>query len=155
MPGADDAMTADRLLLAHLVVTAFLCGLIWVVQLVHYPLFDRVDREGFVAFEAAHQQRISWIVGPAMLLEVLTAGAWLLATWRSGDLVAWAIANAVLIAAVWAATAFLSVPAHTALSGGFDAQAHQRLVDTNWVRTAIWSVRTVGLGVLLWRALRG
>lgn len=148
-------MTADRILLAHFGVTAFLCGLIWVVQLVHYPSFDRVDREGFVAFEAAHQQRISWIVAPAMLLEALTAGMWMLAAWRESDLVAWAVANAVLIAVVWASTALLSVPQHTVLSQGFDAEAHRRLVDTNWVRTIVWSVRTVALGWILARALGG
>ena len=155
MPGAGEPMTAERLLLLHLVATAFLCGLIWTVQLVHYPLFDRVDRAQFTAFEAAHQQRISWIVAPAMLFEALTAGAWLVAAWRSGDLLGWAIANVVLVVAIWAATAFLAVPMHTRLSTGFDAEALRRLVDTNWLRTAIWSLRTVGLAVLAWRALRG
>lgn len=147
-------MTADRLLLVHLIATAFLCGLIWVMQLVHYPLFDRVDREAFVDFETAHQQRITWIVAPAMLIEALTAGAWMLAAWRSGDFVGWAIANAILLAAIWAATAFLAVPMHAKLATGFDADALRRLVDTNWVRTGLWTVRTIGLCLLLWRSLR-
>jgi len=154
MPGAGLAMTtADHVLLLHLVATSFLCGLIWVVQLVHYPLFDRVERGSFAAFEAAHQRRISWIVAPAMLVEAATGGAWLFAAWRGGDLLGWAIANSVLVAAVWASTAFLSVPQHTILARGYDTGAHRRLVATNWVRTIAWSSRTVGLALLVGRAL--
>lgn len=152
MSDAAVALSPERVLLLHLVVTAFLCGLIWIVQLVHYPLFDRVAPDGFIDFEAAHQQRITWIVAPAMLLEAFTAAWWLLVCWRSGDLVGFAVANALFVVALWASTALLSVPEHARLAAGFDPEAHRRLVDTNWVRTAVWSLRTVGLAALAWRA---
>ena len=42
------------------------------------------------------------------------------------------------------------MPLHGRLAQGFDAVAHRRLVSTNWVRTAGWSVR--GLLALLMTA---
>jgi hypothetical protein len=38
-------------------------------------------------------------------------------------------------------TASLQVPCHTRLSRGFDGLTLRRLVGTNWIRTAAWSVR--------------
>ncbi len=143
-----------RVLLLHLVVTAFLCGLIWVVQVVHYPLFDRVDRTGFAAFEAEHSRRITWVVGPAMLLELFT-GAWLLVGALRGTAPlepGIAIANLGLIALIWMSTMLVQVPAHTTLADGFDAQAHRILVASNWIRTVLWTARTVGLFALVARA---
>jgi hypothetical protein len=32
---------------------------------------------------------------------------------------------------------------HNALANGFDAQAHARLVDTNWIRTLAWTARGI------------
>lgn len=142
-----------RVLLLHLVVTAFLCGLIWVVQLVHYPLFDRVDRSGFAAFEAEHSRRITWIVAPAMLLEAVT-GAWLLlGAMRGGGVLdpAAAATNLLMIALVWLSTATIQVPAHATLSSGFDAEAHRILVVSNWIRTVLWTARTGGLLLLVVR----
>ena len=38
---------ADLVLLVHLLATAFMTGLIWFVQLVHYPLMKEVAATGF------------------------------------------------------------------------------------------------------------
>jgi hypothetical protein len=48
-----------------------------------------------------------------------------------------------LLALIHASTVFLQVPAHRRLSDGFDAATHDRLVRTNWIRTAGWTMRTV------------
>ncbi len=50
---------------------------------------------------------------------------------------------AALLAAVWASTAILQVPQHRRLERGFDAEAHRRLVRTNWIRVAGWSFRAL------------
>lgn len=113
-------------------------GLIWVIQVVHYPLFARVGAEGYRDYQLAHQSLISVIVGPAMLVEALATAAILL-TRRDAP----AVAAAALLAIIWASTAFLQVPMHNALANGFDAQAHARLVDTNWIRTVAWTARGV------------
>ena len=137
--------------LLHLLATLTMLGVIWTVQVVHYPLFARVGAAGWAAYEAAHQARITRVVGPAMVLELVTA-VWLVLH-RPAAFPAWAVvAGLVLAGLVWASTALVQVPLHAALSGGaFDAEAHARLVATNWVRTALWSVRA---GLVLWLASR-
>jgi hypothetical protein len=126
----------------------FLTGLNWTIQLVHYPLFDRVGREGFAAYEGAHARMITPMVGPAMLVEALTAVMLLAA--RPRFLPAWAAwAGVALVGIVWLSTFLLQVPMHGTLARGFDADAHARLVGTNWIRTAAWSARAL---LLAWCA---
>ena len=61
------------LLLTHAAVTWFLMGLIWIVQVVHYPLMAEVGAESYSAYQQGHMQRITWVVAPTMVLEALTA----------------------------------------------------------------------------------
>ena len=58
--------------LAHLVSTLVMVGVIWTVQVVHYPLFAGVGADGWSAYEAAHQSRITLVVGPLMVAELVT-----------------------------------------------------------------------------------
>ncbi len=132
--------------LVHLGATLLMVGVIWIVQVVHYPLFAGVGAEGWPAYEAAHQSRITLVVGPLMVAELVTA-VWLVLD-RPAALPAEAVvAGAVLVGVIWASTAFLQVPLHAALGGAFDADAHGRLVATNWVRTLAWTARG---GLVLW-----
>jgi len=136
--------------LAHLGATLLMAGVIWMVQLVHYPLFAGVGAEGWTAYEAAHQSKITLIVGPLMLVELATA-LWLVVD-RPAELPGWAVlSGAALVGVIWASTAFLQVPLHATLGAGFDADAHARLVATNWVRTAAWTLRG---GLVLWMTAR-
>jgi hypothetical protein len=57
------------LVLLHAAATLFMCGVIAMVQIVHYPLFNMVGRDQFAAYENAHTNLITLVVGPAMLLE--------------------------------------------------------------------------------------
>ena len=121
-------------------------GLIWFVQIVHYPLFGGVGEEKFVAYAEAHSRLTSRVVGPPMLLEAATTVALLF--FRPAEIPAWAAwIGLILLATVWLSTASLQVPRHTALGEGFDAGAHKFLVISNWIRTAGWSAR--GL-IVLW-----
>ncbi|MEM7411997.1 MAG: hypothetical protein AAF430_17350 [Myxococcota bacterium] len=133
-------------LLVHAGATWFMTGLIWFVQVVHYPLFGRVAEDGFVAYENAHTRLTTWVVGPPMLLEVGTL-AWL--SWTptpaAGGLALGV--GAALLALIWISTALLQVPRHQELSTGFDGRAHRRLVTSNWVRTVAWSLRAA---LVLW-----
>ena len=130
------------LLLAHAACTWFLVGLIWIVQVVHYPLFAQVGREGYRAYQLAHQKRISVVVLPVMLGELLLT-AWIALRPPAG-LPGWAgWSGALLLGLVWLSTFVLQVPQHRRLEEGFDERAHALLVGTNWVRTIAWSLRGV------------
>ena len=61
------------MLLVHAAATLVMVGVIWFVQIVHYPLFAAVPVDGFVAYEARHTNRTAWVVGPPMVIEGFTA----------------------------------------------------------------------------------
>jgi hypothetical protein len=145
---------ADKIiLLLHVAATFFLTGLIWVVQIVQYPFFAYVARENFVAYHDDYRFWITPIVGPAMVVELLTAG--LLFAYPPENTDAFYLwAGLALTVIIWAATFLLQVPLHEKLAAGFDPAAHAALVKTNWIRTVAWSLRAVLALYLLWQAIR-
>lgn len=136
------------LLVTHSVLTFFMVGLIWFVQVVHYPLFAEVGRHEFSRYEQSHVQRVGWVVGPVMLAEAATALALLVQVPESMPrLLAWV--NFVHLAVIWTSTVLLQVPRHTILRTGFQPETVRSLVATNWVRTFCWTARGALLGFLL------
>jgi hypothetical protein len=126
------------LLIVHAAVTLYMAGVIWFVQIVHYPLFSRVGRPEFGKYEREHVQRTGRVVAGPMLAELASAVA---VVWVVGGPVAWT--GLALVGVIWMSTWLWQVPAHHRLEAGFDAAAHRRLTRTNWVRTAAWTARSV------------
>jgi hypothetical protein len=127
-------------LLAQAFASLALTGLIWCIQVVHYPLFAAVGRDEFTRYEADHARLITLVVGPLMLVE-LAAALWLAAV-RPAGVPAWmAWTGLALVAAIWLSTAAIQVPCHAKLAAGFDAEVHARLVSSNWIRTVAWTAR--------------
>ncbi len=126
--------------LAHLASTLGMVGLIWFVQVVHYPLFSSVDRHTFPSFERRHVALTTWVVAPLMFVEAVSS-AWLV--WHRPafihqSTIYW---GALWLGIAWVSTALLQVPCHKLLRNHYDSQVHRRLVATNWIRTAAWSIR--------------
>ena len=140
----------EYVFLAHLSATLYMVGVIWFVQVVHYPLFARVGEDGFAPYSEAHSRLTPSVVGPPMLLEAATALVFVFC--RPEGISLWAaLVGLGLVAVIWASTALLQVPRHTTLGSGFDREAWRGLVLTNWVRTAAWSARGT---LVLWMAAR-
>ncbi len=131
-------------LLLHAASTWFMVGLIWTIQLVHYPLFARVGDDEFPAYEAEHTRRMGWVLALPASVEVVTGG---LLVWARPDTVPlWlVIASGFLLFLIWLLTIAVQVPHHTALSARFDLERIGSLVASNWSRTLLWTVR--GLAV--------
>ena len=137
-------MTAtDVLLVAQAVASGAMCGLIWFVQIVHYPLFGRVVGPGDRAYAADNQRRTAWVVIPFMLVEGLTA-ARVAAAPPPGVPRSLAIAGFVLVLSVWATTALVQMPLHGRLGReGHVPALVAALVRSNWPRTALWTARAL------------
>lgn len=134
----------------HAAATLVMVGVIWLVQLVHYPLLARLDALDLAAERASHARhvrRTGWVVAPPMLLELLGA-LWLLVERPSAVPFGEAALGAALVAARWSVTALEQAPLHRRLMRRRDRAAAARLVRTNWVRTALWNAR--GALVTLW-----
>lgn len=132
----------NSVLLAHACGTLFMTGLIWFVQVVHYPMFADVGTNGFAAYELKHSRLTTFVVGPPMLLELVTV-ILLLKLCPAGPMNQMAWIGAILLAAIWFSTAFLQVPMHSKLEAGFDQASHRFLVNSNWIRTVLWTIRSV------------
>ncbi len=133
----------DPILLACVFPTFAMTGLIWFVQIVHYPLFASVGREHFMKYEQRHAFLTTWVVLPLMFLELGTS-IWLAMETADASkpiMVGGAIATVM----IWASTFALQVPQHRILERGFDEAAWRFLVNSNWIRTVLWSVRSISL----------
>jgi hypothetical protein len=146
-------MTLPKLLLLNFALSAYLTGVIWVVQLVTYPALMLVGKPEFGRYHAAHTRGMGWVVGAPMVLELALAGwlAWVAyPSWGAGR----ALGQLALVVVVWLATFFIAVPFHNRLEAdGYNYVALDGLVRTNWLRTLAWTARTVLLGWLLWPLL--
>ena len=128
-------------------------GLIWMVQIVHYPLFNDVGQENYVQYQQRHQSNITYIVAPVMLVELATA-ILLLVYPVAGLNESLVYVGIGLVILVWLSTALIQVPCHGKLVTGFDQTAYNWLVNSNWIRTVAWSGRGVIVTMMLVRILQ-
>jgi len=125
---------------AHLAATLVMCGVIWFVQLVHYPLLSVVPVEAAASTALEHQRRTSWVVAAPMAVEGVTV---LAIFFSPPEGVSWWLpwVGGVLLAVALGSTVFLSVPRHTRMAMRPDPEVGRELVATNWPRTVAWSLR--------------
>lgn len=136
-------MSLETIFLINTFCTFFMTGLIWYVQLVHYPSFYFLNEENFTYFHKHHSVRTGIIVMPVMSIELATSGV---LAWMEG----WTTLNTFgfyLVILIWISTFLLSVPKHNALKHGKVDSLIDGLVNTNWFRTVLWSMKS---GVSLW-----
>lgn len=130
------------ILLSNFAATLAMFGIIWFVQVVHYPLYTRINPDAFPNYEVAHVNLVTLVVGPLMFIELGTAV--LLLVSPPPNTPYWALLlGLALVLVIWAITVFVNVPQHNILSYNFDADVHRALLLSNWVRTVAWSARSV------------
>jgi hypothetical protein len=122
-----------------------MAGIIWYVQLVHYPLFAEVGADTWFVYHADHEHRTGWVVAPLMVVELGSASAIVIV----GGHGALAVAGLLLAAMTWVITFALAVPLHRRLNVAREAATLQRLVNVNWSRTAVWTAHGVVAVALL------
>jgi hypothetical protein len=125
--------------------TSILVGLIWTIQLVHYPSFNFIDPENYKNFQVFHMNAITPLVGPLMGLEMIL---FLLAiNYKLYPKKLSMIVIFLLILSVWLTTALVSVPFHNTLLNGKDLDAISKLVTTNWIRTLAWTLKLILMSI--------
>ena len=125
-------------LFVHLIFTSVMTGVIWVIQIVHYPSFHFVEKELYTAFQKFHMNRISIIVIPIMLSELITGLLLLLDKSSKSSLL---ITSFVILILIWAITGVFFSKAHNKLIIGYQELVVNQLVVMNWVRTLLWTLR--------------
>lgn len=143
----------EVLVIIQVVSTLIMVGVIWFVQVVHYPLLALVGVDGFHRYQDGHQKLTTLVVGVPMVAEVFAAPLLALQP-PDGISLGLAWSGVALLAVVWMSTVFLQIPLHHALESGFDREVIRQLVATNWIRTVAWTARGI-LVVMMTLQLRG
>ena len=135
--------TSQAILVAQAVASGMMAGVIWFVQVVHYPLFAAVAGEVGQAYARDNQRRTSWVVLPPMLVEAAAAG-WLLLRPPPGVDRGWAVAGVAMVVLLWLSTLAVQMPLHGRLArDGHVPAVVATLVKSNWPRTVLWTARAV------------
>ena len=122
----------------HFLSTSLMVGIIWVIQLLHYPTFHFIKESNYVEFQHFHMQRISFIVVPAMILELLSA--FMLVYYIRSNLLTVCL---IILLVIWLITFVFFTKLHQSLLGGYDKIIVDKLVQINWSRTVLWSLRLI------------
>jgi len=118
-----------------LVINFAMFVLIWVVQLIVYPVFRLIETDSFSAWHRSYCNKIGIFVLPLMVAQLIESAS---ACFFIGALLDWTKLSAVLC--TWIATFFVSAPLHRKLAKhGKDQILIGRLLSTNWIRTFLWS----------------
>ena len=125
-------------LLGHLIFTSIMTGVIWVIQIVHYPSFHFIEKELYTAFQKFHMNKISIIVIPIMLAELITGMMLFLDKSPKSPFL---IISFVILVLIWLITGVFFSKAHNELMTGYQELVVNQLVVMNWIRTLLWTLR--------------
>ncbi|MCZ6671357.1 MAG: hypothetical protein O7C75_00315 [Verrucomicrobia bacterium] len=126
----------------HLYSTLFMTGVIWYVQVVHYPLLRFIQSEDGKDFADLYKKKSGLIVVPFMLTELVTGILLIGSTWMMQyGYYLWM--NLILLLGIWVVTFTVHLPQHKALTNSFNSETIRPLVRSDWIRTLIWSIRSV------------
>ena len=132
----------SSILLINIFSAFFATGLIWTIQLVHYPSMRFVSRDKFELFHSFHQLRISIIAMPLMAIELITSIILFMQNIENESSLIFKI-NLIIVTLIWFSTFFIQVPMHQKLSKGKKNSLIDKLVLTNWFRTVLWTLRSI------------
>ena len=124
------------LVLIHLISTSLMVGIIWVIQVVHYPSFHFIGNSRYISFQKFHMERISYIVIPVMLVESISG---FLLIYDELNLIL--LISMVLLLSIWMLTAFFFASVHQKLVSVYQLEMVAKLVKINWIRTLLWTLR--------------
>lgn len=124
-------------------------GLIWLVQLSHYPAFDFFSEKDFKKFHDFHLKETTWAVIFAMVLEL---GSGLLLFFRYQEIplsLKMTIIINFCVIGTWISTFVFSVPIHNQLNIKKTSKLIKKLVTTNWPRTILWTLKSLILFMIV------
>ena len=134
------------MLIIHLIATSVMVGVIWVIRLVHYPSFHFIELKQYTAFQRFHMSRISYVVIPAMLTELITLILIIISLDQVGPII---LASALLLIVIWLMTAVFFSGVHQKLTLGYEQTVVNRLVKLNWGRTLLWTLRLLLISIYM------
>lgn len=140
--------TDSSVFILHLVSTSIMVGVIWIIQLVHYPTFLFIDKQKYMKFQEFHMSRVSYIVMPTMIAE-LFSGIYILFYNNVLMVNTFFLLASFSLFLNWVITALVFVKIHNGLLIKYEKNIILLLVKFNWIRTILWSLRLVFLTIII------
>ena len=134
------------MLIIHTIATSVMVGVIWIIQLVHYPSFHFIELNKYTTFQRFHMSRISYVVIPAMLTELFTLILIIILMDQVDPII---LASALLLIVIWLMTAVFFSGVHQKLTLGYDQVVVEKLVKLNWGRTLLWTLRLLLISIYI------
>tara|TARA_Y100001970_G_scaffold192431_1_gene233855 strand:- start:34 stop:474 length:441 start_codon:yes stop_codon:yes gene_type:complete len=128
--------------LLNLVLSFIAAGLIWTIQLVHYPSMKYIPKDRFPEYHNFHSIRISILAMPLMFAELVTSII-LLYQNSNNAIQTIFLVNLILVLLIWLSTFLIQVPLHNALSKEKNKEKLSKLIFSNWIRTILWTARSI------------
>ena len=130
------------IILINLILSLIAVGLIWTIQLVHYPSMQFISKDKFIDFHNFHSLRISLIAMPLMGLELITSFLLLYNNLENSIQILFLV-NFIIVLLIWLSTFMIQVPFHKILSKGKDSNIISKLTLSNWLRTFLWTIKSI------------
>ena len=128
------------LLIMHFLSTVWMLAVIIFVQLLHYPSFLFVEPHKYKRFFQFHQNRISIIVVPPMLVELCSL---ILLNHHFHFSKLLLLISLLLLILIWLSTFLIQVPQHQLLIKNPSLALINLLIRFNWIRTFLWTLKSV------------
>ena len=135
-------MLSNAIFFTHVISTFMWFGIIWFVQLIHYPLLYQLGHRA----ESEHYRRTMPLAVSLLSVELVT-----------GTLLLWirpatipltpVVIGLALLAAIWISTWSVCVPCHQKLHTRKNIHLYQRLMSANLFRAILWSLRVM---IVIW-----
>ena len=126
-----------HIILFNFFISSFMLGVIFVNQFVNYPLLLIFDKNNIQKFHRHYVNKISIIVVPGMILELIVA---ILLIYNSVSL---SILNLFFLFIIYLSTFCIQVPIHETIKLESNRLIINNLVSTNWIRTFAWFLKCV------------
>ena len=124
--------------LIQFISNSVLLGIILVTQFITYPSFLSVSEHKFYHFHNKYVNRISFIVIPFMIFELFSLGY---ISYILNDFLL--IKSLIILLSIWLSTFIIMVPLHNKLSLNYEKEIVVKLINYNWLRTILWSMKLV------------
>ena len=141
-------MGIESILLFQIVINVYLLGVIIMTQFITYPTFLIIDKNSFNKYHRKYVNIISIIVAPAMVLEIISL---IVLVYLSKDFLL--VKSLILLLCIWLTTFIIMVPSHNILSRKSDSKEIKKLININWVRTFLWSVKLIVMLIIYYEKI--
>ena len=126
------------LLFTNFFLSSVMFGVIIITQFVSYPIFPKVEMSNFATYHDDYVRRISFIVVPAMVVELfISAFIYFYFTTLTSLLIFLSLIF------IFISTFIIQVPIHNKIKFGGRRFLFNRLVKTNMIRTFFWFLKCI------------